>query len=120
MTIIINLLCFIISFALVWIFLRDRFGIKQLGVICLGLSLFSLLLFFTAKYLNVGFGLLPNQPALRTPENAAKVTMLMFKTGLFFFPICYIFEFWYYKRHSDVDPYTGKKKILEDQPKHDE
>ncbi|QYY34819.1 hypothetical protein [Ruficoccus sp. ZRK36] len=110
MDLIINILCFAGGIFIAIKLFKDRWGIKQLGVICIGMALLSGLCYICARYLNVGFVLLPTQPALKDPANAMKVTALMFKTGLAFFPLAYIFEWWYYKKHPDIDPYSGKSK----------
>ena len=117
MSAVINILCFIVSFVLVWIFLRDRLGIKQLGVICFSFGLYSLLNYGLAKYFNIGISIIPTIPDLNDPENAANVSLSMLKTAIVFFPFCYAFEWWYYRKHPDIDPYTGKKKEVADDDK---
>jgi len=54
--------------------------------------------------------LLPNQEGLKDPEIAMKVSIILIKISVAFFPACYLFEWWYYRKHPDIDSYTGKKK----------
>ena len=67
--------------------------------------------------MDVGFVLLPTQPALNDPENAATMALIVMKITAVFFPFCYTFEWWYYRKHPDIDPYTGKKKEVADDDK---
>ena len=58
----------------------------------------------------MGFVLLPSKTSLFQPETAMAMSLAMIKTTFFIFPICYILEWWYYRKHPDVNSYTGKKK----------
>jgi hypothetical protein len=107
---IINIFCFFIAFIVTWKLVRGRFGIKQLGVICIIIGLNFSLVYLCAKYLGIGFELLPTQPSLSLPETAMKISLEMVEIVLCAFPICYIFEWWYYRKHPDLNSYTGKKK----------
>lgn len=107
---VINILCLAFGFFITWKLFRDRLGIKKLGVICVALILGFSLVYLFAKSFAVGFVLLPSQTALAEPENAMSMSLAIIKVALVFFPLCYVFEWWYYRKNPDIDPYTGKKK----------
>lgn len=110
MSIVVNLLCFALGFWISWKYVRGKLGMKQLAETCVSLFLTFSFIFACAKYISIGFHLLPQQEALKAPEATMKMSVAMMKVALVFFPICYIFEWWYYRNKTDIDPYTGKKK----------
>lgn len=110
MTIILNILCFAIGFLISWNLVKGKLGIKQLSETCISLALTFLFVYFCAKYFGTGFALLPGQEGLKEPEVAMQVSLILIKIALVLFPICYVFEWWYYRKHPNIDPYTGKKK----------
>ena len=107
---IINILCLAFGFLITWKFVRDRLAIRQLGVICVSMVLGFSFVYLCAKYFAVGFVLLPSQTALLEPETAMAMALAIMKVSLLIFPVCYIFEWWYYRKNPDIDPYTGKKR----------
>ena len=110
MTAIVNILCLMFGFFITWKFVRDHLGIKQLGVYCIAIGLNFSFVYFCAKYFDIGFVLLPSQSILSSSEAAMGMSLAIVKALVFIFPVCYIFEWWYYRKHPDIDPYTGKKK----------
>jgi hypothetical protein len=108
--VVVNLLCFALGFWISWKFVQGKLGMKQLSETCVSLFLTFAFIFSCAKYFDVGFHLLPQQEALKAPEATMRMSVAIMKVILVFFPICYIFEWWYYRKNPDIDPYTGKKK----------
>ena len=115
MNAIINLLSFAIVFYISWKFIKDRWGIKQLSLLCIDLGIFFAITYLLGKHFGIVFALLPTLPGLNEAENSMKVASAMVKTALVFLPICYVFEWWYYKKNPNINPYTGKQKSQPDE-----